>query len=139
MEKTKLGISVGLLGAIFLFAGFFSGYIVAFLIAGYILIAEENAWLKRTAVKGLVLMLVFTIVNALINLIPGALDLLQEAARIFDNTIDLPPVIDRIFYFLTSILSYIERILFLILGFKALKQETLVIPPLDKFVSRFVD
>ncbi len=138
MEKTKLGISVGLLGAIFFFAGFFSGYIVAFLLAGYILIAEENAWLKRSAVKGIVLLLTFTVLNGLIGLIPGALNLLQDAARIFDNNINIP-VVYEVVNFITAVLSYVEKILFLILGFKALKQETLVIPPLDKFVGRFVD
>ena len=138
MEKSKLGISVGLLGAIFLFAGFFGGYLVALLLAGYILIAEENAWLKRTAVKGLILMLVFTVAIGLINLLPGVLDLVKDAARIFDKNLDIP-VIYEIIQFITATLSYGEKILFLILGFKALKQETLVIPPLDKFVSRFVD
>ena len=138
MEKTKLGISVGLLGAIFFLAGFFSGYIVAFLLAGYILIAEENAWLKRSAVKGIVLLLTFTVLNGLIGLIPGALNLLQDAARIFDNNINIP-VVYEVVNFITAVLSYVEKILFLILGFKALKQETLVIPPLDKFVGRFVD
>ena len=138
MNKSKLGISVGLLGAIFLLAGFFSGYIVAFLIAGYILIAEENAWLKRTAIKGIVLMLAFSVLSGLINLIPNALGLIQDAANIFDNYFDIP-VVYEVISFLNSALSIAEKVLFLILGFKALKQETLVIPPLDKFISRFVD
>ena len=138
MNKSKLGISVGLLGAIFLFAGFFSGYIVAFLIAGYILIAEENAWLKRTAIKGIVLMLAFSVLSGLISLIPNALGLIQDAANIFDNYFDIP-VVYEVINFINSALSIAEKVLFLILGFKALKQETLVIPPLDKFISRFVD
>src|SRR5574344_1340231 len=49
MEKTKLGIPVGLLGAAMLFACYFGGYLVSFVLAGYILLFEENAWLKRTA------------------------------------------------------------------------------------------
>ena len=59
MQKTKLGISVGLLGAIFFFAGFFGGYLVTILMAGYILLVEDNAWLERVTVKGVVLMLFF--------------------------------------------------------------------------------
>ncbi len=138
MQKTKLGISVGLLGAIFLFVCLFGGYTVAVLIAGYILIAEDNAWLRRTAVKGIVLMLIFTIVSALLNLIPGAFSIVNETLTIF-NTSFYPRVISRIFTLFNSLLTYGERILFLILGFKALKQETLVIPPLDSFIGKFMN
>ena len=44
MQKTKLGISVGLLGAAIYFMGLFGGYLVAVLLAGYILMFEENEW-----------------------------------------------------------------------------------------------
>lgn len=51
MQKTKLGITVGALGAITFFAGFFGGYLAAIVLAGYALLFEENAWLKRSVVK----------------------------------------------------------------------------------------
>lgn len=37
MQKTKLGITVGLLGAIVYFAGIFGGYQTLILISGYVL------------------------------------------------------------------------------------------------------
>ena len=58
MQKTKLGISVGLLGAAIYFTGLFSGYLVAVLLAGYVLMFEENEWLRKNAVKAVALMMV---------------------------------------------------------------------------------
>ncbi len=57
VQKTKLGISVGLLGAAIYFMGLFSGYMVAVLLAGYVLLFEENEWLKKSAVKAIAVVL----------------------------------------------------------------------------------
>lgn len=52
MQKTKLGISVGLLGAIIYFTSLFgSSYLIAILLCGYILLVEDNPWLRKTSVK----------------------------------------------------------------------------------------
>jgi len=138
MQKTKLGISVGLLGAIFFFAGFFGGYLVTILMAGYILLVEDNAWLKRVTVKGVVLMLFFSVLAALINFIPNVVDLIDSLLRIFKNDFYIP-VISNIINFILTVLNVAEKVLFLILGFKALKQTTIVIPPLDSFVGKYMD
>ena len=50
MQKTKLGLTVGLVGAGLYFLGLFS-FIPAFLLAAYVLLMEDNEWLKKTAVK----------------------------------------------------------------------------------------
>lgn len=42
MQKTRLGISVGMLGAAIYLTGLFSGYLVAVLLTGYVLLFEEN-------------------------------------------------------------------------------------------------
>ena len=83
MQKTKLGISVGLLGAVLYFTGLFSGYIVAVLIAGYILLCEENEWLRKSAVKALGVMIAFSLMTTVINLIPNALSFIDEIVSIF--------------------------------------------------------
>ena len=54
MQKTRLGISVGMLGAAVYLTGLFSGYLVAILMAGYVLLCEENGWLKRSDIKAVV-------------------------------------------------------------------------------------
>ncbi|SDN56059.1 hypothetical protein [Acetanaerobacterium elongatum] len=50
MQKAKLGITVGLLGAtIYLMA--LMGSIPLIIIAGYVLLFEENEWLKKRLLK----------------------------------------------------------------------------------------
>lgn len=61
MQKTRLGISVGLLGAAIYFMGLFSGYLLAVLLAGYVLLFEENSWLRKNAVKAMSVMAVFSL------------------------------------------------------------------------------
>lgn len=59
MEKTKLGIPVHVLGAVFYLLCVFGGYIPAILIAGYILIRETDENLRTAAVTGVLVMLAF--------------------------------------------------------------------------------
>lgn len=53
MEKTKLGVSIGLLGAGIFAAALFGGYVATIVLAGYVLLMETNEWLRRAAVKAL--------------------------------------------------------------------------------------
>lgn len=83
MQKTRLGISVGMLGAAVYLTGLFSGYLVAILIAGYVLLLEENGWLKRSVVKAVSLMVFFSFITVLINLIPDAMNCISYIASMF--------------------------------------------------------
>lgn len=78
MQKTKLGVSVAVLGAAMYFTGLFSGYIVAVVLAGYILLMEENEWLKKTAVKAVALMIAFSLLSTLLGLIPGVINFIDS-------------------------------------------------------------
>lgn len=138
MQKTKLGISVGLLGAILFFACFFGGYTVTILLAGYILLVEDNAWLKRVTVKGVVLMVAFSVLAALVNFIPNIMSFVDDIFRIFKGNFYIP-VISNIVNLIITVLSLTEKVLFLLLGFKALKQATIIIPPLDSFIGKYMD
>ena len=55
MQKTKIGMTVGLLGAAIYFIGLFSGYLTVVLLIGYVLLFEENEWLRKSAVKAVAL------------------------------------------------------------------------------------
>lgn len=67
MQKTKIGISVGVMGAVMYFASLFGGYIPMLLLAGYIFLKEENIWLRKAAFKAVALMLVFSACGAVIS------------------------------------------------------------------------
>lgn len=138
MQKTKLGITVGALGAITFFAGFFGGYLAAIVLAGYALLFEENAWLKRSVVKAVVLMVFFSVTVAIINVIPDLLEFLGNIASVFNGNFSIIKV-NQIVNVLVSGLNLVEKVLFLGLGVKALSQGTIVIPFIDKKVSKYID
>ena len=48
--KSKLGVSVALLGALPFILSLFGGYTPMLLVVGYIFICEEDSWLKKTAI-----------------------------------------------------------------------------------------
>lgn len=138
MQKTKLGITVGALGAITFFAGFFGGYLAAIVLAGYALLFEENAWLKRSVVKAVVLMVFFSLTVAIINVIPDLLEFVGNIASVFNGNFSIIKV-NQIVNVLVSGLNLVEKVLFLGLGVKALSQGTIVIPFIDKKVSKYID
>lgn len=138
MKKTKLGITVGALGAITYLAGFFSGYLVAIILAGYVLLFEENAWLKRSVVKAIVLMTFFSMLVAALNLIPDMIGFIASIATVFNGHFVIAKV-NQIITMLISGINVVEKVLFLGLGFKALSQGTIVIPFIDTKVSKYMD
>ena len=138
MQKTRLGISVGMLGAAIYLTGLFSGYVVAVLMAGYVLLFEENSWLKRSAVKAVSLMVFFSFITVLINLIPNAISSINYIASMFGSSF-YAVFITNLVSAVTSIIDIIEKLLFIGLGVKALNQGTITAPVVDKLVSKYMD
>lgn len=138
MQKTKLGISVGLLGAAIYFTGLFSGYLVAVLLTGYVLLFEENGWLKKNAVKAVALMAFFSLLTVGINLIPNVLGVISDLLGIFDVRFSYG-VVNSIISVVIGIINLIERVLFILLGFKALNQGTIAVPVVDKLIGKYME
>ena len=86
MEKTKLGISVELLGVIVFAAALFGGYFPLLLVAGYILLREENEWLRKSAVQAVTTSIVFSFLIYTVGLIPDALDWFGSLINIFGTS-----------------------------------------------------
>lgn len=138
MQKTKLGISVGLLGAAVFLACFFGGCTVAVIMVGYILLFEENAWLKRSAVKGVALMFGFLVLSALISLIPNVMTLIDSFVNIFGGHFYIN-FISSIVNVVNTAITIIQKLLFIVLGIKALNQGTVKIPVIDSLLNKYMD
>ena len=65
--KTKLGISAGLIVAGIYLSFVLNLPLAAVIIAGYVLIAESNEWLRRNALKAIILYFGALIICAIIN------------------------------------------------------------------------
>ena len=138
MQKTKLGITVGLMGAAVYFMGLFGGYIATVVLAGYILLFEENAWLKKAAVKSVAIMMAFSLISVLIHLIPNAIGFIDSICNLFNGNFHII-FISKIINILESVITIAERVLFLVLGFKAFNQGNISVPVIDKVINKHMD
>ena len=135
MKKTHLGISVGLMGAIMCFVCLFGGYIPALLIAGFVLATEDDEWLKKTCVKALALMISFSVMITVLNLLPDLLAWLDTIVAVFGGNFQYG-IVNNIIGVFTGLLSLARTCIFLILGAQALNNGTLAIPGLDKMIDK---
>lgn len=132
--KTKLGLSVGFLAAITYFLGLFSGYTALILLVGYVLLCEEDSWLKKSVVKALVISLCFSVLYYVIDFIPTLLNLVDDIFGIFKSSF-YPSSIYSLFDFFQNGLNIIKEIVMIILGIMALGKKTINIAPIDKLVD----
>jgi len=138
MQKTKLGISVGLLGAAICFSGLFGGYLVTTILAGYVLLFEENVWLKKTGIKVIALMFSFSLLGAIIGLLPNGIGIIDSVFNIFGGTFSIN-FITRIVALTNDVLNFIQIVVFVLLGIKAFSQGTLRIPVVDNIINKYFD
>ena len=135
MEKTKLGISVGLAGAVMYLLGLYGGYMVTLLAAGYILLVEENAWLKKAAVKTVMLMIAFSVLSSAANFLPNVWAFLGSIINAFGGHLH-GDFLSGFSTVLNNALYLAELVLSVLLAWKALKQQTIEIPALDRFLEK---
>ena len=135
--KTKLGISVGLMGAALYLGSYYGGYVVMALMVGYVLLCEENQWLKTAAVKAALIVLSFSLLNTLIDLIPTLVNLLDSLFRVFRGNLYIP-FIDNVSNLFSNILSLLKKVLMIGLAALALINGGKKSDPLDKLVQKFM-
>lgn len=135
MEKAKIGVSIGLLGAAAYFLTYFSGYFVAVLFAGYVLLCEEDEWLKKTCVQAIVLALGFDVLVRVIGLLPDLLGWVDSVVNVFNRTFNYS-IVTRIISVFTRAINLVEVCTFLILGCAAFKKPKIFIPGIDKMMDK---
>ncbi len=136
--KTKLGISIGLMGAALYFMGLFGGYIPLLLLAGYVLLFESNEWLRHTAVKAAVLTVIFSIVGVCLGFFNDANNIFAQGVMMGSDyeTAELVNVFSGIGIIASYVVSIVGKIIFLVLAFKALRMGTANLGLVDEVVAR---
>ena len=137
MEKTKLGVSVGLLGAGIFAAALFGGYVATIVLAGYVLLMESNEWLRRTAVKAVVTLVCFSFITAVIDLIPDALNWIASIPNALGADIRFTFFNDA-FGVVTDFIGICKVLTFIALIFKALTLGTIKLPVVDDIINKYV-
>lgn len=136
MQKTKLGVSVAVLGAAMYLLGLVGGYIPTLLMAGYVLLFEENSWLKKAAVKVLAVMLCFSFAGVVLGLLPSAVGVLNATLGVFGVGGIQLGVIGSLLAFVQSVLQFAQSVLLILLTIKALTQGTVAVPVVDELVDK---
>lgn len=135
MEKSKLGIPVTLVAAAAWLFGLYNGYLLTAILVGYVLLAEESAWLKKACLKVLAIMLGFSVAFTALDLLPNLLSILYSFLEIFNVHIYLSFVHD-VFNFFSQILSLVKTLLFIALGIASVMGKTVKLPVIDNFVDK---
>lgn len=135
MEKSKLGISVCLLSALAFLSGYF-GITVLMLVAGYILIREENASLKKNAVGAIVLYLAFAALSLCIGLLDNVLDLFNFGNWMYEYVYTAYKITNGFISCLYTLVSIAEKVIFGLLALFALLGKEVKIPLIDKFLEK---
>ena len=137
MNKTKLGISVGLMAALLWLLGYFAGYTVIAIAVGYVLLVEENGWLKKQALRVIGLMLLFSLVSVVINAIPSLLELWYSIRNLADKYTHYEDV-HKVFNLLSNILSLVKTWTFVIMGVLMLFGKNFKVPVVDSLIDKLV-
>ena len=134
MNKIKLGVSAGLAGAAVYFLGAIS-LIPAFLLAGYILLFEDNDWLKYQAVKAIVIVVAFGAINIGLQCIDNVFCVINQIVSIVVKNADIhvPFGLTEI---LTILFSMIRNVLLVLSGISALNFKTIYAGGIDDLVSK---
>lgn len=138
MQKTKLGISVGLMGFILFLSVGFGGYIPMLIIGGYILFFENNEWLKKAAIKAVVLLVGFSLISGLVGLIPSVVTFINEIFTAFNSYFSLN-IVTGLFGAVSTVVSVAKTVLFILLAIKALTQGTVRISIVDKLIQKHTE
>jgi len=133
MEKSKLGISVALFAALTFLTGYF-GVTVMILVAGYILIREENQYLKKTAVGTIVLYLAFAALSLCIGILDSFFDLFNVGGWMYGNI--AYTITSGFISFLNSLVAIAKYVVFGLLALFALLGKEVKIPVIDKFLEK---
>ena len=137
MEKTKLGVSVGLFGAFAFAAAFFGGYMSAIIVLGYVLLMESDEWLKKTAVKAVATLAVFSFLLTVVGLIPEGVNWLASVINTFGANVRFE-FLNDVFSVVKGFVNIVKDVVFLGLIVKAIGKETIKLPVVDDLIEKYM-
>ena len=133
MEKSKLGISVALFSALTFLSGYF-GITVLVLVAGYILLREDNASLKKNAVGTVVLYLAFAALSLCVGLLDNVFDLFNFGGWMYGSF--AYTATNGFISTLATLVDIAEKVVFGLLALFALLGKDVKIPVIGKFIEK---
>ena len=139
MEKSRLGISVGVVAAVVYLAGLLDGFVLLLVAAFYVLFCEQNEWLRKSADKAVILYLAFAVIGFVLGLIGDVFGVVFDFIRWVTSFVT--GYSGSLFSFsltglLRDLVYFVRGVLFLILALLAFKQKTISFGPLDRAIDK---
>lgn len=131
---TKLGIKASALATIMCVAAMALGYVSAVLIAGYILLAEQDKMLRNTALKSLAIVCLAALGVTAINLLPNFIGWISDFIGIFEGSLRIG-ILSLICSWLVGTVRLAETVILAIMAIMAFKGKEFSIPFIDKFLN----
>lgn len=135
MQKSKLGLPAGIVAAMMYMTGLFGGYFPALLLAGYILLREDENFIRRAAVKTLVVMFLCSVLNVLIYLIPDIVGIFQSLLATFQVHFAIS-FLDNISRTFSQTVNLIQTLFLLVLAVLAFFGKSIDLKPLSKWADK---
>ncbi len=135
MQKTKLGIPIFLMGAFAWLLGYYVGYPAILLFVGYVLIAEENPWLRRQCCRVLAVMMCFTLLSTALNLLPNVESTLATVWSLFDKPLYWE-WLHKIVNLISELIYWVKFVIFLGFALVSLKGKIIRLPLIDPFLEK---
>lgn len=127
---TLLGISVGLMAMLIYFSGMLSS-VVLILVAGYVLLKEEDRWLRAVAAKAILIVCIFGAISAVITMIEnGSLALASIMAE------DLLDEARNEFSIMNGIVLLVRDLTLLIAGLRAYRYDNYRFGFIDRMINQ---
>lgn len=138
MQKSNLGISIGMLGALVYFSGLLGSVTLA-IVAGYILLKEENVWLRRAALKAVLIVVLFSILPIGVTAINQILAIPAAFIQMFMQesyfSLSIPTVVSTT---INNICIVAQDLFLLACSIKAFNQKFVNISFVDNLVSEHI-
>ena len=141
--KAKIGLHIGFFACLIFLAAQFGGLVPATLLVGYVLICEDNDFLRMSAVKAFLIVLVANVLIWLIGVIPDILfELFDRISRIFGadtpfGNLKAISKIEQIFNFFSWIVTTCKAILLVLLAVLAVRIKTIQLPLIDGLIDKY--
>jgi len=137
--KSKAGISVGMLvaGIYFMLLLGNWGYVPALLIAGYVLIKEEDKWLRKNAVKAIGVAILIDLLGVALDFVPDVIGWISNFVSVCGGSFTYMKF-SQIMGIFTGALYIFKIVILVILAFVALAHKS-AFGVIDKTVDRNVD
>lgn len=137
MQKTKLGVSICILAAALYLTAIISP-IALIILAGYVLLMEDNEWLRKAAIKAVAIVLAFAVLNSCLGLIDDILGVINSIISgvgiLF--TVSIPLNVENIIRY---VFDFAENALLILLGISALSQGSVKVEIIDKLIAKHTE